>query len=100
MREVNRYVIAGGVKTLAVLEALDDATATGGGVSAADIARATKLTANCAFRALKTLEAAGYAKRDAAGWKMTARAARFSDRIFNATERKTASPVINILPEK
>jgi DNA-binding IclR family transcriptional regulator len=95
MREaVNRYVIESALKTFAVLEALDAAVGSGA-VCAADLARATKLSVNFTFRALKTLEAAGYAKQIADGrWRLTGRLARFSDRIFDAAERSPVRPII------
>jgi DNA-binding IclR family transcriptional regulator len=94
VRQVNPYVIESALKTLAVLEALDDAGGSGG-VCAADLARATKLSQNFTFRALKTLEAAGYAKQIAdSRWRLTARVARFADRIFDAAERTPLRPII------
>jgi DNA-binding IclR family transcriptional regulator len=92
-----KYVIAAVLDVFRVLEVLDDLTSAGTRATFTEIVQATGFAENFTFRALRTLEAAGYAVQDRRMWRMSARAARFSDRIFSVLDSQPRTKTTTII---
>ena len=76
----SEYVNAAQVRVLRVVEALALAARTRGGLGPTDLAGAGCGTRNQAFRALKSMEAAGWVEQAGDGrWRLTAQAALASE---------------------